>query len=204
MSRSARNWVSERQWLFGTPSTWQIMLCGDTGVGHTCPQRQRAEAGGPRGSGQRWVWESIACLWQPRLGFWVVTRTLIRHSLQCGRGAPRPRDRTFSAPVLKLLSDEIVALKRLKMEKEKEGFPITSLREINTILKAQHPNIVTVRVRQPHGQARQSSCCHQSLSWGLGPPRRTGGHGQDLLLTLGDSRGQQHGQDLHRHELRGA
>lgn len=43
--------------------------------------------------------------------------------------------------------DEIVALKRLKMEKEKEGFPITSLREINTILKAQHPNIVTVRVR---------------------------------------------------------
>ena len=42
--------------------------------------------------------------------------------------------------------DEIVALKRLKMEKEKEGFPITSLREINTLLKAQHHNIVTVRV----------------------------------------------------------
>ena len=42
--------------------------------------------------------------------------------------------------------EEIVALKRLKMEKEKEGFPITSLREINTLLKAQHPNIVTVRV----------------------------------------------------------
>ncbi|XP_048823473.1 cyclin-dependent kinase 11B isoform X4 [Tympanuchus pallidicinctus] len=42
-------------------------------------------------------------------------------------------------------TDEIVALKRLKMEKEKEGFPITSLREINTILKAQHLNIVTVR-----------------------------------------------------------
>ncbi|XP_059172768.1 cyclin-dependent kinase 11B-like isoform X2 [Physella acuta] len=42
-------------------------------------------------------------------------------------------------------TDEIVALKRLKMEKEKEGFPITSLREINTLLKAQHENIVTVR-----------------------------------------------------------
>ncbi|XP_034950733.1 cyclin-dependent kinase 11B isoform X2 [Chelonus insularis] len=42
-------------------------------------------------------------------------------------------------------TDEIVALKRLKMEKEKDGFPITSLREINTLLKAQHPNIVTVR-----------------------------------------------------------
>ncbi|CAG0921033.1 unnamed protein product [Notodromas monacha] len=42
-------------------------------------------------------------------------------------------------------TNETVALKRLKMEKEKEGFPITSLREINTLLKAQHENIVTVR-----------------------------------------------------------
>ena len=44
-------------------------------------------------------------------------------------------------------TNEFVALKRLKMEKEREGFPITSLREIDTLLKAQHPNIVTVRVR---------------------------------------------------------
>ncbi|KAF2350859.1 Protein kinase domain [Trinorchestia longiramus] len=42
-------------------------------------------------------------------------------------------------------NNTIVALKRLKMEKEKEGFPITSLREINTLLKGQHNNIVTVR-----------------------------------------------------------
>merc|ERR1712136_580718 len=42
-------------------------------------------------------------------------------------------------------SQEIVALKKLKMEKEKEGFPITSLREINTLLIAQHPNVITVR-----------------------------------------------------------
>ncbi|CAD6192481.1 unnamed protein product [Caenorhabditis auriculariae] len=42
-------------------------------------------------------------------------------------------------------TDEIVALKRLKMEKEREGFPITSLREINMLLKAgNHPNIVNV------------------------------------------------------------
>lgn len=32
-------------------------------------------------------------------------------------------------------TDEIVALKRLKMEREKEGFPITSLREVSTLLK---------------------------------------------------------------------
>ena len=37
-------------------------------------------------------------------------------------------------------------MKKLKMEKEKEGFPITSLREINMLLKAKHPNIVHVRV----------------------------------------------------------
>ena len=40
---------------------------------------------------------------------------------------------------------ETVALKRLKMEMEKEGFPITSLREISTLLKARHENIVRVR-----------------------------------------------------------
>lgn len=33
------------------------------------------------------------------------------------------------------------------MEKEKEGFPITSLREINMLLKCgSHPNIVNVKV----------------------------------------------------------
>uniref|UniRef100_A0A8R1HVW0 cyclin-dependent kinase n=1 Tax=Caenorhabditis japonica TaxID=281687 RepID=A0A8R1HVW0_CAEJA len=43
-------------------------------------------------------------------------------------------------------TDEIVALKRLKMEKEKEGFPITALREINMLLKAgNHRNIVHVK-----------------------------------------------------------
>jgi cell division cycle 2-like protein len=42
-------------------------------------------------------------------------------------------------------TNKIVALKRLKMEREKEGFPITSLREINTLLISQHPNVVTVR-----------------------------------------------------------
>ena len=42
-------------------------------------------------------------------------------------------------------SDEVVALKKLKMEKEKEGFPVTSLREIICLLKAKHPNVVHVR-----------------------------------------------------------
>ncbi|KAM7538748.1 hypothetical protein Aperf_G00000051509 [Anoplocephala perfoliata] len=41
-------------------------------------------------------------------------------------------------------TNEVVALKRLKMEKEREGFPITSLREINTLMKAQHENIIVL------------------------------------------------------------
>lgn len=40
---------------------------------------------------------------------------------------------------------EIVALKRLKLEEEKYGFPITSLREIHSLLICQHPHIVNVR-----------------------------------------------------------
>uniref|UniRef100_A0A914EAY7 cyclin-dependent kinase n=2 Tax=Acrobeloides nanus TaxID=290746 RepID=A0A914EAY7_9BILA len=43
-------------------------------------------------------------------------------------------------------TDEVVALKRLKMEKEREGFPITSLREVNMLLKCgKHENVVNVR-----------------------------------------------------------
>ncbi|XP_012572350.1 cyclin-dependent kinase G-2 [Cicer arietinum] len=40
---------------------------------------------------------------------------------------------------------EIVALKKVKMEKEKEGFPLTSLREINILLSFHHPYIVDVK-----------------------------------------------------------
>ena len=40
---------------------------------------------------------------------------------------------------------EIVALKKLKMDKEKNGFPITSLREIRSLMEASHENVVRVR-----------------------------------------------------------
>lgn len=39
---------------------------------------------------------------------------------------------------------EIVAIKRLKLENERNGFPITSLREIYALLMTSHPNIVNV------------------------------------------------------------
>ncbi|XP_038992375.1 cyclin-dependent kinase G-2-like isoform X1 [Hibiscus syriacus] len=40
---------------------------------------------------------------------------------------------------------EIVALKKVKMEKEREGFPLTSLREINILLSFHHPSVVDVK-----------------------------------------------------------
>jgi len=40
---------------------------------------------------------------------------------------------------------DIVALKKLKLEREKNGFPVTSLREISTLMAARHPNIVNIR-----------------------------------------------------------
>ncbi|KAJ4462666.1 putative Cyclin-dependent kinase G-2 [Paratrimastix pyriformis] len=40
---------------------------------------------------------------------------------------------------------EIVALKRIKMEQEREGFPVTALREVKLLLQRSHPNVVNVR-----------------------------------------------------------
>ncbi|KAH9300690.1 hypothetical protein KI387_012273, partial [Taxus chinensis] len=42
-------------------------------------------------------------------------------------------------------TEEIVALKKVKMEKEREGFPLTSLREINVLLSFHHPSVVDVK-----------------------------------------------------------
>ncbi|XP_024993908.1 cyclin-dependent kinase G-2-like isoform X1 [Cynara cardunculus var. scolymus] len=42
-------------------------------------------------------------------------------------------------------SGEVVALKKVKMEKEREGFPLTSLREINILLSFHHPSVVDVK-----------------------------------------------------------
>jgi len=43
------------------------------------------------------------------------------------------------------LTGEIFAIKKAKLTKEKEGFPITSIREINLLLGMKHPNIVNVK-----------------------------------------------------------
>ncbi|KNE56210.1 CMGC/CDK protein kinase [Allomyces macrogynus ATCC 38327] len=48
---------------------------------------------------------------------------------------------------------EVVALKRLRIEKETEGFPITAIREIKLLKQLQHPNVVSLvdmAVKQHH------------------------------------------------------
>ena len=42
-------------------------------------------------------------------------------------------------------SGEIVAIKKLKLEREREGFPVTSLREINSLMTLKHPHVVNLR-----------------------------------------------------------
>jgi cell division cycle 2-like len=40
---------------------------------------------------------------------------------------------------------DIVALKKLKLEEEKHGFPITALREINALIACRHEHVVNIR-----------------------------------------------------------
>jgi len=39
---------------------------------------------------------------------------------------------------------ELVALKKVRMENEKEGFPITAVREIKILRQLSHPNVVNL------------------------------------------------------------
>ncbi len=41
-------------------------------------------------------------------------------------------------------TNQLVALKSVKLENEKEGFPITAIREIKILRKLQHPNIINM------------------------------------------------------------
>ncbi|TEB39225.1 Pkinase-domain-containing protein [Coprinellus micaceus] len=42
-------------------------------------------------------------------------------------------------------SGDIVALKKLKLEEEKNGFPITALREVHALMSCRHENVVRIR-----------------------------------------------------------
>lgn len=44
-----------------------------------------------------------------------------------------------------LVTGEVYALKKLKADKNQQGFPITSLREIHTLQQITHPNVVGIK-----------------------------------------------------------
>lgn len=43
------------------------------------------------------------------------------------------------------ITGKVVALKRLKMDNAQDGIPVTGLREIQTLMDCEHPNIVALR-----------------------------------------------------------
>ena len=42
-------------------------------------------------------------------------------------------------------TQDIVALKKIRMDNEKEGFPITAIREIKILKKLRHKNVVDLK-----------------------------------------------------------
>lgn len=40
---------------------------------------------------------------------------------------------------------EIVALKKLRMDRERDGMPVTSVRELRVLQQCQHPNLVQLK-----------------------------------------------------------
>lgn len=43
------------------------------------------------------------------------------------------------------INDKVVALKKVRMEQEKDGIPISGLREIQVLLSCRHENIVHLK-----------------------------------------------------------
>lgn len=41
-------------------------------------------------------------------------------------------------------TQRLVALKKIRMENEREGFPITALREIRLLMRLRHPSIISL------------------------------------------------------------
>ena len=42
-------------------------------------------------------------------------------------------------------SKQLVALKKIRMENEREGFPITALREIKLLMRLKHPSVIRLQ-----------------------------------------------------------
>ena len=59
-----------------------------------------------------------------------------------GTGHDKRRE---SCTHLSMFLDDLVALKKVRLENEKEGFPITAVREIKILRQLNHKNIVNLK-----------------------------------------------------------
>lgn len=83
------------------------------------------------------------------------------------------------------MTNQLVALKKIRLESEDEGTPSTAVREISILKQLQHPNIVQLievihtetsltlvfeyldQVRQAHSAAAKRSCGQHCAPWSL-------------------------------------
>lgn len=83
-----------------------------------------------------------------------------------------------------------VALKMIRMDNEKEGFPITAIREIKLLSTLKHENIVNLReiVRSRGEQAQQLMASAHSLQWNSLQAHQAA----DVCYNLEEQRGSMH------------
>lgn len=62
-----------------------------------------------------------------------------------------------------LVTNASVALKRIRTEAEKEGFPVTAMREIKLLQSLKHENIVSL-IEMMVSNGRSSICTHAQLT----------------------------------------
>ena len=56
------------------------------------------------------------------------------------------RSSTLDTCLVELGETELLALKKVRLENEKEGFPITAVREIKILRQLKHKNIIKLKV----------------------------------------------------------
>ena len=76
----------------------------------------------------------IVCKWIMSVSFLMLTLIPIADNV-CVI-ADRARDTR---------SNEVVALKKMRMEREKDGLPLSAIREITLLLQCDHENIVAIK-----------------------------------------------------------
>ena len=68
----------------------------------------------------------------------------ITHGPSLLRQSQRRANRRVVYKARHRVTGEVVALKRVRMEREKDGVPVTAVRELRVLQKCRHPNVVNL------------------------------------------------------------